>query len=140
MTQEPLIFVVDDDGDVRESTRVLLESAGFKVQDYKSAAQFLTNRPAAGGCLIVDIRMPEMDGLELQEELIHRGVDLPVIVMTGHGDVPLAVRAMKAGALDFIEKPFNAEAMLASVRRAIEIGKRTRNKLAEAKAAQDLLE
>jgi two-component system response regulator FixJ len=139
MTQEPHIFVVDDDHDVRESTRVLLESAGFKVRVYASATAFLADRPPPVGCLIADIRMPEMDGLELQEELIRRGVDLPVIIMTGHGDVPLAVRAMKAGALDFIEKPFNDEFMLASVRRALEIGLRTRNKLAEAKAAQDLL-
>ena len=139
MTEDSLIFVVDDDHDVRESTRALLESAGFKVQVYASATAFLAGRPPPGGCLIADIRMPEMDGLELQEELIRRGVDLPVIIMTGHGDVPLAVRAMKAGALDFIEKPFDDEFMLASVRRALEIGKRTRNKLAEAKAAQDLL-
>ncbi len=140
MTEEALIFVVDDDRDVRESTRALLESVGFAVRIYASATAFLADRPPPGGCLIADIRMPEMDGLELQEELIRRGIDLPVIIMTGHGDVPLAVRAMKAGALDFIEKPFNDEFMLASVRRALEIGLRVRNKHAEAKAAQDLLD
>jgi len=83
--------------------------------------------------------MPEMDGLELQEEIKKRGLDLPLVVMTGHGDVPLAVRAMKAGALDFVEKPFDDELILASVRRALQIGHQQRNRIAEAKAAQDLI-
>ncbi|MGZ5896065.1 MAG: response regulator transcription factor [Xanthobacteraceae bacterium] len=92
-----------------------------------------------GGCLVTDIRMPEMDGLELQEEIAKRGIDLPVVIMTGHGDVPLAVRAMKAGAMDFVEKPFDDEAMLASVQRALLVGHQERARLAEAKAAQELI-
>jgi len=83
--------------------------------------------------------MPEMDGLELQEELARRGIIIPVIIMTGHGDVPLAVRAMKAGALDFLEKPFEEEAMLGSVRRALDLGRQKHDQMAEARAAQDLL-
>jgi two-component system response regulator FixJ len=139
MTTETFILVVDDDNAVRESTCALLKSAGLKVKDYASAKALLADHPQTGSCLIADIRMPEMDGLELQEEVVRRGIDLAIIIMTGHGDVPLAVRAMKAGALDFIEKPFDDETMLSSVRRALEINKQTRDRRAEAKAAQELL-
>jgi two-component system response regulator FixJ len=139
MTDETLIFVVDDDADVRDSIRLLLESANFSVAAYGSAKQFLAEKPAAGACLIADIRMPEMDGLELQEELGRRNLGLPVIIITGHGDVPLAVRAMKAGAVDFIEKPFDDDLLLSSVQRAIEIGRKTRSLAAEAAAAERLL-
>ncbi len=140
MSDESLIVVVDDDSGVRESTRALLESAHYKVRIYASAKAFLADTAPPGGCMIADIRMPEMDGLELQEEMIRRGMNLPIIIMTGHGDVPMAVRAMKAGALDFVEKPFDGEAMLASVGRALEIGRQTRDRAVEAKAAQDLVE
>lgn len=139
MTPPPILFVVDDDFDVRDSMRALLESAGFAVRDYASAKSFLEGRPAQGGCLIADIRMPEMGGLELQEQIAARGIDLPIIFITGHGDVPLAVRAMKAGAVDFIEKPFDDATMLRSIRRALEFGLQTRSRAAEAKAAEDLL-
>jgi two-component system response regulator FixJ len=122
MSGEATIFIVDDDADVRDSLRALLESALFTVADYDSAKTFLA-APAPGiGCMIADIRMPDMDGLELQEELARRGIEIPVIVVTGHGDVPLAVRAMKAGAVDFIEKPYDDEVLLASVRRALAAG------------------
>lgn len=117
---EPVIFVVDDDDDVRESMRVLLESAGFKAEAFGSAGSFLDsgweNRT---GALIADIRMPDMDGLTLQEELARRKAVLPVIIMTGHGDVPLAVRAMKAGAIDFLEKPVDDSLLVASIKRAL---------------------
>jgi two-component system response regulator FixJ len=139
MTGEPLIFVVDDDKHVRESMRALLVSAGFGVRTHSSAKAFLSDDTSGGGCLIADIRMPEMDGLALQNELIRRGIDLPVIVMTGHGDVPLAVRAMKAGALDFIEKPFDDEVMLDSLRRALKVSTHARTRNAEAKAALEFL-
>lgn len=139
MKNEDVIFVIDDDASVRGSLRALLESAGYSVKDYASANAFLADRPPRSGCLISDIRMPEMDGLELQEEVARRGISIPVIIMTGHGDVPLAVRAMKAGALDFLEKPFDDEAMLGSVKRALELGKQKHDQLAEARAAQDLL-
>jgi len=139
MTKAALIYIVDDDNDVRESLRALIESAGFESKDYSSAKLFLSDEPSRGNCLVVDIQMPELDGLELQQEIIRRKIDLPVIIMTGHGDVPLAVRAMKAGALDFIEKPFDSEVMLGSIRRALEVGRNVRNRTEEAKAAQDLL-
>ncbi len=114
------ILIVDDDADVRDSLRALLESAGFEVRDYDSAKAVLADTSLAqGACLIADIRMPDMDGLALQEELFNRKVGLPVIIVTGHGDVPLAVRAMKAGAVDFIEKPFDDERLLAAVRSAL---------------------
>ena len=113
------ILIVDDDPDVRDSLRALLESSGFTVREHDSAKAVLSD-PALGSalCLIADIRMPEMDGLQLQEELSRRKTVLPVIVVTGHGDVPLAVRAMKAGATDFLEKPFDEELLLAAVQRA----------------------
>jgi two-component system response regulator FixJ len=133
------VFVVDDDADIRDSMRMLLEVAGFKVRSYTSAKLFLVDDYPKQGCLIADIRMPDMSGLELQEEVVRRHIDLPVIIITGHGDVPLAVQAMKAGAVDFLEKPFNDDLMLASIRRALEIGSRARSRTAESRAAQDLL-
>jgi two-component system response regulator FixJ len=139
MSTEDVIFVIDDDQNVRESMRALLESAGYKVRDYASANAFLADGSPRSGCLISDIRMPEMDGLELQEEVARRGIAIPVIIMTGHGDVPLAVRAMKAGAMDFLEKPFDDETMLGSVRRALELGRQKHDQMAEARAARELL-
>lgn len=140
MSEEQHVFVVDDDPDVRDSLRLLLESAGHKVKVYSSGKAFLDDKPNYVGCMIADIRMPDMSGLELQEEVVKRGLPLPVIIITGHGDVPLAVRAMKAGAIDFIEKPFDDERILASIQRALEVGTRSRSKSAETRAAKDLLE
>jgi len=133
------VFVVDDDADIRDSMRMLLEVAGFKVRSYTSAKHFLVDDHPKHGCLIADIRMPDMSGLELQEEVVRRHIDLPIIIITGHGDVPLAVQAMKAGAVDFLEKPFNDDLMLASIRGPLEIGSRARSRAAESRAAQDLL-
>ena len=117
---DEIVFVVDDDADARESLCALLESAGVASEAHESARAFLgAYQPGRPGCLIADIRMPDMDGLELQEELNRRNAGLPVIVVTGHADVPLAVRAMKAGAVDLIEKPYDDELLLASVRRAL---------------------
>ena len=121
-----VVFVVDDDAGVLDSLRALLEADGLQVETFDNAKTFLSS-PASqrSGCLIADIRMPEMDGLELQQELAKRGAQLAIIIITGHGDVPLAVRAMKAGAADFIEKPFDDEALLASVRHALVMRERT---------------
>lgn len=118
-----VIFIVDDDPAIRESLTVLLEASGLtNVVAFNSADEFLAGaKPKRGDCLVVDIRMPGMDGLELQAELNRRGSKVPVIVMTGHGDVPIAVRAMKAGAADFVEKPFSVDAMIESVKRALEL-------------------
>jgi two-component system response regulator FixJ len=114
-----VVFVVDDDAAARESLVMLLNLAGFSVVSYDSAKRFLAEaQPSARDCLIADIRMPEMDGMELQQELIRRKSPLPVVIVTGHGDVPLAVQAMKAGAVDFLEKPFARSPLLSAVRRA----------------------
>ena len=130
------ILIVDDDADVRDSLRALLESADYSVREFESAKAVLADPALSGGsCLIADIRMPDMDGLQLQEELTRRATKLPVIVITGHGDVPLAVRAMKAGAVDFMEKPFDGELMLESVRRALALSKQSGSKAAFAQEA-----
>ena len=116
MPADPCVYIVDDDEAVRDSLSILLESKGHRVRSFGSAPEFLAASPLLPiGCLIVDIRMPEMDGLELQERLSARALDFPLIVITGHADVPLAVRAMKAGAVDFIEKPFASETLLDSL-------------------------
>jgi len=105
---EPTVFLVDDDPAMLDSLRWLVESIGLRVEVFTSAASFLaaytTDRL---GCLVVDVRMPEMSGLELQEQLVSEKVTIPTIIISGHADVPVAVRAMRAGAVDFIEKPFN---------------------------------
>jgi two-component system, LuxR family, response regulator FixJ len=120
MHADRLIYVVDDDEAVRDSLSLLLETRGHTVRSFASAPEFLAAAPTLRpGVLISDIRMPEMDGLELQNRLAERGLSFPLIVITGHGDVPLAVQAMKAGALDFIEKPFAAEAMIQAVSAAL---------------------
>ena len=120
MTGDQLVYVVDDDEAVRDSISALLEARGYTVRGFASAQEFLAAAPTLRtGCLITDIRMPEMDGLELQEILVERALPFPLIVITGHGEVPLAVRAMKGGAVDFIEKPFAAEALLQSVAAAL---------------------
>ena len=120
MSPNRCVYIVDDDEAVRDSLSVLLESKAFGVRSFRSAPEFLATAPSLPvGCLIIDIRMPEMDGLELQQHLTDRLLNFPLIVITGHGDVPLAVRAMKAGAVDFIEKPFAAEAILNSLEAAL---------------------
>jgi two-component system response regulator FixJ len=111
--------IVDDDDAARESLAFLASTAGIPTQTYPSAAAFLTVAAQAHGVVVTDVRMPEIDGLELVRRLADAGVGLPVIVMTGHGDVPLAVEAMKAGVVDFIEKPYDEETMLGAIRRAL---------------------
>ena len=120
---EAVVIIVDDDEAVRDSLETLLEAEGFEPRTYGSAQQLLAASDLPDlGCLLLDVRMPDMDGLELQRTLVDRNVTLPIIIMTGHGDVPIAVRAMKAGAADFVEKPFAAEAIVAAIRQAIERG------------------
>jgi two-component system, LuxR family, response regulator FixJ len=109
MTANRRVYVVDDDEAVRHSLLTLLDSEGYLVRGFASGQEFLAAAPTLGpGCLVVDVRMPGMDGLELQHRLVQGGFCFPIIIMTGHGDIPLAVKAMKAGAADFIEKPFTA--------------------------------
>ena len=127
MEGEQRVFIVDDDEAVRESLAALLASYDYAVTTFPSALHFLARCDRdASGCLIADVRMPDMDGLELQEKV---GVDFPnltVVIITGHGDVPVAVRAMKAGAIDFIEKPFTEETILETVKRALNQSAKTR--------------
>jgi FixJ family two-component response regulator len=121
MTAAQTVFIVDDDEAVRESLTVLVQAEGLRAQAFPSAEAFLAGgAETASGCLIVDIHMPGLTGLELQAELIRRHIGLPVIVITGQGDVPKAVAALKAGAVDFLEKPYNVEALLRVVREALD--------------------
>jgi two-component system response regulator TtrR len=114
------ICIVDDDEAFRDSLRWLLESNGFQVESFASAKEFLEScMSGKPGCLVLDIRMPEMTGLELQEKLNEKGIHTPVIFVTGHGDIPMAVSAVKQGAMDFIEKPFNESDMLELIRNAL---------------------
>jgi two-component system response regulator FixJ len=116
-----LIYIVDDDDAVRDALSLVIESAGYEVEAFETAVSALEScRTGLPACIITDIRMPEMDGLEFQKKLSERQIETPVIVITGHGDVPLAVRAMKAGAADFIEKPFTGDAILCSIRASME--------------------
>ena len=119
MTNERTLFIVDDDPAVRAGLKALLTAKGYAVETFESAEAFLAAKPAAAGCLLVDVRMPGMSGLDLQRELKRRGSALAVVVITGHGDVPLAVAALKAGAVDFLEKPFDRDALLAAVEEGI---------------------
>lgn len=126
------VFVVDDDVAVRQSLSLLIRSMGLSVESFESAQAFLSScDPERSGCLVLDIRMPGMSGLEMQEELHRRTIDLPVIFITGHGDVAMAVRAMKLGAVDFIEKPFNDQQLLDRINQALEVDRAARAARAE---------
>jgi FixJ family two-component response regulator len=125
--QDPTVFVVDDEAVMRDSLRWLIESTGLRVETYADAPAFLAAiRPNMPGCVILDVRMPGMSGLDLQAELLRRGIDLPAIVVTGHAEVPMAVQAVKAGAIDFIEKPFSDQLLLDRVRQGLELDQRQR--------------
>lgn len=136
------VFVVDDDQAMRNSLKWLISSVGLRVECSGSADEFLrTHQAGRPGCLLLDVRMPGMSGLELQEILESEGITLPVIIITGHGDVAMAVRAMKAGAIDFIEKPFNDELLLESIRRALSLDERLRHiQLERAEVAERLVQ
>ncbi len=126
------VFVVDDDQAMRNSLKWLIESIGMQVESFASADDFLKSYyPGRSGCLLLDVRMPGMSGLELQEYLLQNEIYIPAIVITGHGDVHMAVRAMKAGAVDFIEKPFNDEVLLDAIRRALAQEEQQRNQQVE---------
>ncbi len=118
----PLVFVVDDDASVRESLALLIDSAGWRSQTFASAEAFLSCDPAPGApaCVVLDVRLPDLDGVALQGRLSHGRPGLPVIFISGHGDVPTTVRAMKGGAIDFLVKPFDAGALLGAIEHALE--------------------
>lgn len=137
----PLIYVVDDDDAFRDSLRWLLESAGYRVVEFSSAERFLSAHQAgSGACLLLDVRMPGLSGIELQAELNHRGEGIPVIFLTGHGDVPMAVEAIKKGAYDFVEKPLVNSRLLALIDEVAAIGEPARHDRAQQLAATARLE
>ena len=124
---KPTVFVVDDESAVRDALRCLLEAEEFAVQTYESAEAFLaTYRPGQPGCLLLDVRMRGMSGMQLQDRLAQLEPAIPVIIVTGHGDISMAVQAVKAGALDFLEKPVHDELLIERVRAALELDARTR--------------
>jgi two-component system, LuxR family, response regulator FixJ len=124
---QPTVYIVDDDQATRKSLRWLIETLGVSVQTFHSGPSFLESYDASqGGCLVLDVMMAGMSGLEVQKELKERNLEIPVIVLTGYGDVPTAVRALKNGAVEFLEKPFDGEVLLEQVRRALEIDSQRR--------------
>src|SRR5882672_36226 len=133
----PYVFVVDDDRSVRESLRNLIRSVGLNVQTFASAQEFLTSqRPDALSCLVLDVQLPGLSGLDLQQKLIKGDIQIPIIFITGHGDIPMTVRALKAGAIEFLTKPLRDEDLLNAVDQAINRSRQIeqlKNKLAEEK-------
>lgn len=135
---EPIVFVVDDDPSVRRSTERLVRSAGFPVRTFGSAAEFLESPPPEGpACLVLDVRLPGQSGLDLQRELTRSGVGIPIIFVTGHGDIPMTVRAMKAGAIEFLTKPYRRNELLGAIHAAIERDRAAREERREATVLRD---
>lgn len=138
---EPLVIVVDDDASLRDALSSLFRSVGLQVQLFASAAELLAARlPDAPRCLVLDIRLPGVSGLDFQGQLARSDIDMPIIFMTGHGDIPMTVRAMKAGAVDFLTKPFRDQDMLDAVATAIQIDRERRNSLKAVSDVQGLYE
>jgi FixJ family two-component response regulator len=139
--KKAVVYVVDDDLSVRKALERLLRSAGYNAMTFASAPEFLNfTCPDTPGCLILDIKMPELSGLELQDRLSEKGLFLPIIFITGHGTVPASVRAFKAGALDFLQKPFKDRELLDAVSRGIEKHRRMRREQKETKTLRTRLE
>jgi len=133
MAEPAAVHVIDDDEAVRHSLEFLLDCAGIPVRTYETGLAFLkVVGDLRSGCILTDVRMPDLDGLALQQKLLQMGIRLPIIVMTGHGDVPIAVQALKAGAADFIEKPFEDEVLVAAVRSALDASLRSQEREKEA--------
>jgi FixJ family two-component response regulator len=141
MSRQPAVFIVDDDDAVRSSLRLLLKSAGLPAVGYASAREFLDAwQPEQAGCLILDVRMPGMSGLELQGELNRRGAIIPVIFISGHGDIPMAVEAIQHGAFDFLTKPFGDQDLLDRVQRALATDAENRKLLTQREVLRERLE
>jgi FixJ family two-component response regulator len=119
MGDDPVVYVVDDDEGIRNSLESLIRSVGLSVQTFASAQEFLETKRKAAGCLVLDVRLPGLSGLDLQSELVRREIHTPIVFITGHGDIPMSVRAMKAGAVEFLTKPFREEDFLDAIRQAI---------------------
>ena len=128
----PIVYIVDDDDEVRESLADLVDSVGLKAETFANAPAFLAAySPEQVGCVVLDIRMPGMSGLDLQQELSERGSTLPIIFISGHGDIPMAVEAMRRGAVDFIEKPYRDQDLLDRINAAVEVGQKRQSDQAE---------
>jgi FixJ family two-component response regulator len=128
----PVVFIVDDDFSVRESLDLLIRTAGWQPETYASAKAFLARAPVPGpSCLVLDVSLPDLTGLDLQQRIGPERSDLPIIFITGHGDIPMSVRAMKAGAVEFLTKPFDAEMLLQAIAGAIERSRTARGRQAE---------
>jgi len=119
MADDPVVYVVDDDEGIRNSLESLIRSVGLSVQTFASAQEFLGTKRKAAGCLVLDVRLPGLSGLDLQSELVREQIHTPIVFITGHGDIPMSVRAMKAGAVEFLTKPFREEDLLDAIRQAI---------------------
>lgn len=136
----PTVFIIDDDDTIRGALKTLVTSVGLRAEAYASAPQFLDcYQPTEAGCMLVDVRLPGMSGLELQAALREREIDLPVIMMSGYGDVSSAVRAMKAGAVDYFQKPISSQILLEAVQRAVARSRESSRANAEAEATRSLL-
>jgi RNA polymerase sigma factor (sigma-70 family) len=130
--RQPIVFIVDDDASVREALKSLIRSVGLDVELFGSATEFLeTQRPDAPSCLVLDVRLPGISGLDLQHRLADANVHIPVIIITGHGDIPMSVRAMKAGAIEFLTKPFRDQDLLDAIQVALERNRTRRQREAE---------
>jgi RNA polymerase sigma factor (sigma-70 family) len=137
----PMVFVVDDDESVRKALKRLITSVGLSVKTFATAQEFLSRERYDGpSCLVLDVRMPGLSGLDLQQELSKADLNLPIIFVTGHGNIPMSVRAMKAGAVDFLEKPFEDQALLDLIQHAIDQDKQAKQENAEKKAIKELFE
>jgi FixJ family two-component response regulator len=140
---EPIVFIVDDDLSIRRSTERLVRAAGLNVQSFASAGEYLKSpRPEGPACLLLDVRMPGLNGMDLQHELNQSGIHIPIIFITGHGDIPMSVRAMKAGAVEFLTKPFRSRSLLDAIRAAIERDRsasRERSQIGEVREHHDQL-
>jgi FixJ family two-component response regulator len=127
-----IVFVIDDDESMREALKSLIRSVGLKVETFASAHDFLqSKRPDVPGCLILDVRMPGLSGLDLQRDLTERNIHIPIIFITGHGDIPMSVRAMKAGAVEFLTKPFRDQDLLDAIQQALERDRHMRSQQAD---------
>jgi len=133
-----VVFVVDDDASMRDAISRLLNAVGLTVQTFASAREFLNRRlPDVPGCVVLDVRLPGLSGLDLQREMVEKGIHIPVVFITGHGDIPMSVQAMKAGAVEFLTKPFRDQDLLDAVRLGIQLDRKEREERAELAELRD---
>jgi FixJ family two-component response regulator len=132
MNDDAIVFVIDDDESIREALKSLIRSVGLKIETFAAAHEFLqSRRPDVPACLILDVRMPGLSGLDLQRELTEAKINIPIIFITGHGDIPMSVRAMKAGAVEFLTKPFRDQDLLDAIQQALERDRHSRSQQAD---------